>query len=242
DDLSLFANYSEGFTLPNIGFLANNVAPGVAISDSGVIQPVSTTSYEGGFRGQFGALSLQGAAYYSEGNFDTALGVDPNTGLINRGQAPSEVYGFELTGQAQIAANFRLEAAVAYIEGRVDRANDGVFTDITTQDIPPVKIQVRPVWEVAPRTRLFGQLFFTGDRKAGFEDGNDPFPAPSFTQIDLGMSTQIDWGGAGIGDVNFQVTNLLDTTQILPGEASFLNGRRQESAGRSITLSYQHRF
>ncbi|MEO1018369.1 MAG: TonB-dependent receptor [Pseudomonadota bacterium] len=242
DDVSFFANYSEGFTLPSIGFLANNVAPGVEISDSGVIQPVFTTSYEGGIRAQFGRLALQGAAYYSEGNFNTALGVDPNTGLINRGQAPSEVYGFELSGQAQITDAFRLEAAIAYIEGKVDTQNNGNFTDITTQDVPPVKIQFRPVWEFAPQTRLFGQLFFTGDRKAAFLDGNDPFPAEAYTQVDLGVSTVVDWGGIGEGDVSLQVTNLLNTSELRPGEATFLAGRRRPSPGRSITLSYQHRY
>ena len=242
EDVNVYASYSEGFTLPSLGFLGNNVAPGVPIDDSGVVEPVTATSYDAGIRARFGDLQVGLAGYYSEGNFDTAIGVDPATGLINRGQAPSEVYGFELTAQANVTRTFRIEGSLAYIEGRVDTANDGNFTNITTQDVPPVKLQIRPVWEVVPDTRLFGQIFFTGDRDAAFVDGNDPFPADSLTLIDLGVSTVVKWGGAGTGDVSLQVTNLLNTSQILPGEATFLAGRRQQSAGRSITFSYQHRF
>ncbi|MEM1052729.1 MAG: TonB-dependent receptor [Pseudomonadota bacterium] len=242
DDISVFANYSEGFTLPAIGFLANNVLPGVAIADSGVVQPITAKSYDAGLRAQFGDLNVQLSGYFSEGNFNTSLGVDGATGLINRGQAPSEVYGFELVTTAQVTETFRIETALAYIEGRVDTADDGNFTAITTQDVPPFKLQIRPVWEFVAQTRLFGQLFFTGDRDVAFIDGNDPFPADAYTQIDLGVSTVIDWGGAGTGDVSLQVTNLLNANQVLPGEATFLAGRRRNGPGRSVTLSYQHRF
>ncbi|MEM1132126.1 MAG: TonB-dependent receptor [Pseudomonadota bacterium] len=242
DEVSLFASYSEGFTLPSLGFLGNNVAPGVAIEDSGVVEPIVATSYDAGIRASFGDFAFQLAAYYSEGNFDTALGVDPVTGLINRGQAPSEVYGFELSTQAQITSAFRLEAAIAYVEGQVDTGNDGNFSNITTQDVPPVKIQIRPIWEVARRTRLFGQLFFTGDRDAAFRDGNDPFPAAAYTQFDLGASTVIDWGDGGEGDLSIQVTNIFNAEQVLPGEATFLAGRRRAGPGRAVTFSYQHRF
>ncbi|MEM6475754.1 MAG: TonB-dependent receptor [Pseudomonadota bacterium] len=188
--------------MPSLGFLGNNVAPGVAIADSGVVEPIVSNSYDVGIRAEAGGLTVQFAGYYSEGNFNTALGVDAQTGLILRGQAPSEVYGFELSAQAQVSETFRVEGSIAYIEGRVDSAKNGTFTNITTQDVPPVKIQIRPVWEVAPKTRLFGQLFFTGDRDAAFIDGNDPFPADSFTQVVLGVSTVIDWGGAGEGDLS----------------------------------------
>lgn len=242
DNFSIFANYSEGFTLPSLGFLGNNVAPGVAIADSGVVEPIVAKSYDLGVRAEAGPVVLQLAGYYSEGNFDTSLGVDAQTGLILRGQAPSEVYGFELSAEAQLSDTLRVEGAIAYVEGRVDTANDGNFTNITTQDVPPVKIQVRPIWEFAPQTRLFGQFFYTGDRDAAFLDGNDPFPAESFTQVDLGISTVIDWGRAGEGNVSFQILNIFNPENVLPGEATFLAGRRRAAPGRAITLSYQHTF
>lgn len=242
DTVNLFASYSEGFTLPSLGFLGNNVAPGVAISDSGVVEPIVSKSYDAGVRATFGQVSVQFSGYYSEGNFDTALGVDPDTGLINRGQAPSEVYGFELAAQVQVTDDLRIEGALAYVKGRVDSANDGNFTSITTQDVPPLKIQIRPVWEFLPDTRVFGQFFHTASRDSAFEDGNDPFPAESYTQVDLGASTVINWGKVGVGDVSLQLTNIFNSSQLLPGEATFLAGRRRASPGRAITFSYQHRF
>ncbi|MEM6826636.1 MAG: TonB-dependent receptor [Pseudomonadota bacterium] len=242
DTVNVYASYSEGFTLPSLGFLGNNVAPGVAIEDSGVVEPITAQSYDVGVRAGFDNVQLGLAAYYSEGNFDTALGVDATTGLINRGQAPSRVYGFEFTVQAQLTETLSVESYIAYVEGQVDSANDGDFTNITTQDVPPLKFQLRPIWQVTPKVRLFGQLFHTGDRDAAFDDGNDPFPAEAFTQIDLGVSTVVDWGGAGTGDVSLQVLNIFNPSNVLPGEATFLAGRRRAAPGRAVTLSYQHRF
>ena len=241
-DLSLFANFSQGFAIPSLGFIGNNVAPGVPVSDSALVDPVITDSYEAGVRGRFGNVSYALAGYYTTSDFETTVSIAEDTGLSNRTRAPVRIYGTEASAAWQITDDLSVDGSVTYVAGQVDENDNGDFIALSTQDVPPLKVTVNPRYEITANWSVFGQAFFVNERDAGFDAGTDPQAAESYALFDIGTTFNLDLAGAGAGVINFQVTNLFNKSYIPPGEATFIPGRVRPGPGRALTLSYQHTF
>ncbi|MEM7707312.1 MAG: TonB-dependent receptor [Pseudomonadota bacterium] len=238
DRTVLFANYSEGFTIPSLGFIGNNVPPGVPVSDSRLVEPIITESIEVGIRGNAGPLQFAAAAYTTDSDFSTAIGVDPATGLAVRDRAPIDIYGVEASVLWNVNDRFSVESAITWVEGEVDPNNDGNELDVTTQDVPPVKFWITPRYQITSKWSIFGQLFYVADRDEAFEDGTDPAPVESYTLFDLGSSYRYNDNF----DVGLQITNLFNREYIPAGEASFIPGRVFSGPGRAVTLNLDFRF
>ena len=241
DGATLFANYSQGFAIPSLGFVGNTVAPGVPVSDSELVAPVITDSFEAGVRGASGAFRYSLAGYYSESEFETSVAVDPFTGLALRGRAPVEIFGLEVSAGFDIG-DFTIDGYVTWVEGEVDPNDDGESIAMSTQEIPPVQFTLNPRYQFTDDLSVFGQLFFVGDRSDGFESGLDANPAEGYALVDIGVNYRVDAGEFGGGLLSLQVTNLLNEEYIPAGEATFIPGRIQSGIARAVTLSYQHTF
>ena len=74
------------------------------------------------------------------------------------------------------------------------------------------------------------------------EDGTDANPAESYTLVDLGFNFAVEAGDFGTGSLSVQIANALNEEYVPPGEATFIPGRIFSGPGRSLTVSYQHRF
>ncbi|MEL7296447.1 MAG: TonB-dependent receptor [Pseudomonadota bacterium] len=242
DSLTVFGNYSEGFTIPSLGFIGNNVAPGVPVSDSDLVAPVITESYEIGVRGTVYDVDYSFAFYDTSSDFSTAVGVDPATGLIIRDRAPVEIMGIEASAGWRATDRLTLDASVAWVEGEVDPNDDGNFIDISTQDVPPIKLSVQPRFELSETLTVFGQILWVDSRDDGFLDGTDANPADNYTLFDAGLNWAAYDGDYGSGSLGVQVQNLLNEEYVPAGEATFIPGRIFSGPGRSITLSYLHDF
>jgi len=235
--VTLFANYSEGFATPSLGFVFNNVPPGTSVADSNLIEPVVTESVEIGFRGTLGSLSYAFGAYASESEFSTTVSVDPATGLANRTRAPVEIYGFEASAEWRPTDAVSLEANLTYVDGEVDRTGQGDFVALSTQDNPPPKLSLVPTYRFNKRQSVFGQLLYVGSRDDAFDAGIDANPVDAYTLVDAGFRQTL-----GSGLLTLQATNLLNEDYVPAGEISFIPGRIRSGLGRAISLSYDHRF
>ncbi|MEM9301549.1 MAG: TonB-dependent receptor, partial [Pseudomonadota bacterium] len=230
----LFANYSEGFTIPSLGFVGNNVPPGVPVSDSALVEPVITDSVEVGLRGSVGDFVYAAAAYYTESNFEATVGIDPATGLALRNRAPVEIYGLEASGTWFVTDRFSVGGSLTWVEGEIDPNDDGNQIDLSTQVVPPVKVTLEPRYQISRKWDVFGQLFYSGDRDEGFDAGTDANPAESYTLVDVGTDYRIN------DSMRFgaQITNLFNEEYIPPGEATFIPGRIFSGPGRAVTLTF----
>ncbi|MEL6198729.1 MAG: TonB-dependent receptor [Pseudomonadota bacterium] len=242
DAVTVFGNYSEGFTIPSLGFIGNNVAPGVPVSDSDLVAPVITDSIEVGVRGAVYDVDYSVAFYYTESDFSTAVGVDPTTGLIIRDRAPTEILGIEAAAGWQATDRLSIDASVAWVEGEVDPNDDGNFIDISTQDVPPIKLSIQPRFDLTENLVVFGQMLWVDSRDDGFIDGTDANPADNYTLFDAGLDWRAYDGEFGTGSFGLQVQNLLNEEYVPAGEATFIPGRIFSGPGRSITVSYLHDF
>lgn len=242
DSATVFSNFSQGFAIPSLGFIGNNVDPGVEISDSSLVDPVITDSFEVGVRGNWRSLSYAAAVYYTESEFETTVSIDSDTGLNNRTRAPVEIWGTELTAAWSISERFGVDGSLTYVEGEVDPSDGSGTLALSTQAVPPLKLSLNPRFQFSDKWSLFGQLFYVAERDEGFEDGTDPRASESYFLVDLGTTYQLDLGNAGAGALNLQVLNVLNEDYIPAGEITFIPGRVRPGPGRSITLSYQHTF
>lgn len=242
DTLSVFGNYSEGFTIPELGFIGNNVAPGVPVSDSDLVAPVITESTELGIRGSTDTVDYTVAVYYTESDFSAIVGIDPATGLADRDRAPVEIQGFEASVNWQATATFDIAASLAWVDGEIDPNDDGNFIALSTQEIPPLKLSVQPRYRFSDRLSVFGQVLYVDDRDDGFDDGTDANPAESYTLVDTGLTWVTHSTDAGKGTLGLQVANLFNREYIPAGEATFIPGRIFSGPGRSLSVSYQYTF
>ena len=239
---TLFTNFSQGFAIPSLGFIGNNVAPGVPISDSSLVDPVITDSFELGARGNWRNVSYAAAVYYTESEFETTVSIDAATGLNNRTRAPVEIWGTEFTAAWNVTGRFGIDGSLTYVEGELDPEDGSESRALTTQAVPPLKVSLNPRYQVSDKWSFFGQLFYVAERDEGFEDGTDPRASEDYFLFDLGTTYQLDLGGAGSGVLNLQVLNVLNEGYIPAGEITFIPGRVRPGPGRSLTLSYQHTF
>ncbi|MEM6576411.1 MAG: TonB-dependent receptor, partial [Pseudomonadota bacterium] len=201
-------------------------------------EPIITESIEVGIRGNAGPLQFAAAAYTTDSDFSTTIGVDPATGLAVRDRAPIDIYGVEASVLWDVNDRFSVESAITWVEGEVDPNNDGNELDVTTQDVPPVKFWITPRYQITSKWNVFGQLFYVADRDEAFEDGTDPAPVESYTLFDLGSSYRYNDNF----DVGLQITNLFNREYIPAGEASFIPGRVFSGPGRAVTLNLDFRF
>ncbi|MEM0910535.1 MAG: TonB-dependent receptor [Pseudomonadota bacterium] len=243
ESVQIFTNYSEGFTVPDLAFIPNNVLPGVSVSDSNLIEPSFTDSFEVGLRASFEQFSFLLAAYYSESEFASIVSIDGETGLANRTQSPIEITGFEFSGEYEFSDNFSLGGSITYVDGEIDPDGDGPdgFIALTTQDNPPLKITLEPSYTFGSNIGVFGQMLYVAERDDAFEDGTDANPSQSYTLFDAGINYAIDWGQSD-GVLSLQASNLFNKEYVPAGEATFIPGRIYAGPGRSLTLSYQHTF
>ncbi|MEM1437275.1 MAG: TonB-dependent receptor, partial [Pseudomonadota bacterium] len=242
EQTTLFANFSQGFSIPSLGFIGNQVDPGVPISSSELVAPVITDSYEIGARGRWGTLGYAVAGYYTESDFQTTVSIAQDTGLSNRARAPVRIYGIELSGNWAVTERFFLDGSLTYIEGEVDPSDSGDFIDLSTQDVPPLKLTINPRYQLTDQWSVFGQAFYVADRDEGFDAGTDPRESDAYVLFDIGTTINLDFGRGGTGRLSLQVTNLLNEDYIPAGEITFIPGRVRPGPGRAVTLSYQHRL
>ncbi|MEM0954906.1 MAG: TonB-dependent receptor [Pseudomonadota bacterium] len=234
---TLYGNYSEGFTIPSLGFIANDLEPGVPVNDSALVAPVITESYELGMRGSVGVVGYNLALYTTESEFTTSIAVDPATGFGIRGRAPVDISGIEASADWRITERLTLGGSLTYVEGDVTPDGSGETLALSSQEVPPIKVLINPSYLISADLTVFGQVLFVDDRDDAFEDGVDANPVDSYTLVDVGLN----WT-PGDFQIGLQVTNLLNEDYVPAGEISFLPGRIRSGPGRAATATLRYSF
>ncbi|MDL5054800.1 TonB-dependent receptor [Oscillatoria laete-virens NRMC-F 0139] len=237
DDHSVFASYAQGFSIPELGFAANSIQPGVPISGSGFIAPVQVESFEAGLRGGRRVVRYSLSGFFARSDDGASATVNPATGIAELVRAPQRNYGFEASVDVAPSERFDAGVAIAWNDGENDANNDGVFLPLGSVQIPPLTISTTASWRPVDRLELTGQVLFAGDRDRAREARVDSFEIRSYTTVDLGARYRLGWG-----DLALQVTNLLNALYLPVESQSRFGGtvdRRFAAPGRvaSLTLS-----
>ena len=240
--LTVYANYAEGYTLPSLSQVSTIVPPDQPLESDEAIEPQIVDNYELGIRGMVGSVSYSIAGYYSESDFGENFIYDPATGLGQYNRAPEETYGFEVVGDWQATDRLSLTATYSWVEGEFDPDDSGDFVAQSSLDIPPWKATLNGRYEVTDRLSFNFQVLAVGDRDDAFNDGVDLWEVEGYEVYDIGMDFRY-----GRGLFSAQITNVLDETYLTPASQSYTNSlpfapRVAGAPGRAVSLVYDVNF
>jgi iron complex outermembrane recepter protein len=241
DQINLFANFAQGFSLPDFDrvlFSASNGFSAESVSD--VVQPVTVNSYELGMRGNWNTLQFSLAGFFSDSELGQTLIFGEVTELV---RTPQREYGVEATLDWQPSEDWLLGTTLSWQEGEVDLEGTGDFVPQSTYLISPLKWTAYVENQTLPGWRNRLQLLAVGGRSRNFEGGgSDPRATDGYIVLDLISSINIGGGTLNIGVENiFNNQYLVPTGQLNAAFDGFAT-RAPASRGRTISATYRITF
>jgi iron complex outermembrane receptor protein len=229
DNIGVFANFAQGFSLADVGLVLRNAPAGFSVN---TLRPEAqqVNHYEIGVRGNWDGLQASLAGFYNTSELGTTFTAP---GEILR--APERVYGVEATVDAQISESWLLGGTASWSEGEIDRTNSGTYTPLDGFRIAPLKLTAYVENQTTPGWRNRLQALYSGNRDVFANDTVfGQRPVNSYFTVDY--ISQVD---VGPGTLELGIANLLNTdyfpvvSQLQPSELS--NAAAQ---GRFLRIGY----
>ena len=230
DNLSLFANFSQGFSVAEVGRELRSTTASSVTNLQPEAQEVD--NYELGLRYEDGQVQSSLAVFYNESELGVTFDGAPDFKIRRQ---PERIYGVEGTLDVALRADWRVGGSVTWMEGKRDTDNDGSFDRYLPGDrIPPLKLVAYVEHDLKDwQHRLQAVHSGNRDRFAGstaFGEGK----VENFTTFDWSSS-----GRVGPGTLRISVENLLNE-QYFPvlAQAANLNSWYAAGQGRVLWLGY----
>jgi iron complex outermembrane receptor protein len=135
EEVNLFTNFSQGFSLADIGLALRNAPAGFSL-ESLSPEPQKINNYEIGVRGNWESVQASLVGFYNESNLGTTF-TAPGTVI----RAPEKIYGVEATLDVQPSDIWQLGGSVSFVEGEIDTNDDGDYDPLDGFRIPPLIIR-----------------------------------------------------------------------------------------------------
>lgn len=233
---TVFASYSEGFGMPDVGRVLRGInQPGLSVDSFLNLQPILTENYEIGLRTTSENWSAGWSLFYSKSALGSRLSADAD-GIFSVNRERTETYGAEANLEYRLNDAHRIDARFALVEGKYDSNRDGsVDRRLDGTNIPPARLNLGWVarWSSTWQTRLQTATYF--DRSVDALPGRD---FSGYTTVDLLIQWQLPKGRLDLG-----FANLLDKQYITyyaqtnPSPADYFAGR-----GRTLQATYTLEF
>lgn len=235
DWAQLYANYSEGFGMPDVGRVLRGIStPGQNVDDLIQLQPIVTDNREVGARFDWDRYGLEVSYYQSNADFGQRLTEENGTWVGNREK--TEIQGVEITGDMQVTDNHDLSLSYTHAEGESDQDGDGrVETELTGINIAPdtLKLGWSATWNDKVSTRLQSRYYFdrsVDDPKLDFD---------GYGLVDASLTYRLPAGRMSVGVENVTDEDYLTyySQSARVSDEYYFTGR-----GRTFTLGYQLDF
>ncbi|WCN07778.1 TonB-dependent receptor [Marinomonas mediterranea] len=229
--ISLFANYSQGFGMPDVGRVLRGVSTTGQDVDTLIdLSPILTDNYETGVRFNNKAVNFEISYYESKSKLGSRI--VENDGLYTVKREKKEIKGAEASVGIQLNEQHKVSTSYSYIEGKSDTDNDGkVDTKLTGADIPPNRIIAS--WQANWNDKLSSLLQANHALDRSFDDEELEFDG--YTLFDASVGYKLP-----VGQLNVSVANLLDedyftyySQSAYKNDDFYFKGR-----GRTITVAY----
>lgn len=236
----IYASFSQGFQLPDVGIQLRNARRGFDI-DASNLEPVKTNNYELGWRGELGSNTLGTLAlFYTTSKLGDVQSF--NNGLILT-RTKERIYGAEASADwLSDDAVWGAGGSATWMRGREKPDGKG-WQDMTGYRVPPLKltayVQYKPTLDWSNRLQ---STFF--DAKDYRLDGVDSFgrhQVSSYTTVDLVSQYQISTDDK----VSVGIQNLFNR-DYYPLYSQLLRNNNNTShlpaPGTVLTASYTHNW
>ena len=237
DTFNVFANFAQGFSIPDFGNLLRRPPAGFSIAgDFKQLEAVRVDNYEIGVRGNWRQVQASISGFYNTSELGESFLLDNRGFPIGINRAPQRIYGVEGTLDWRPGGAWQLGGTATWQEGEDDVNQDGDYLPLNSSIISPLKLtsyiqhQTTPGW----RNRL--QLVYIGDRDRAFDERVDLADIDNYLVVDYISSIQI-----GPGTLNIGIENLLDTQYFpvrIQRAGGFNNSERFAARGRSLNVRY----
>ncbi|MBE9125220.1 TonB-dependent receptor [Coleofasciculus sp. LEGE 07092] len=228
DELNLFANFAQGFSVADVGLALRNAPAGFSV-DSLRPEAQKVDHFELGIRGNWNTVQASLVGFYNESDLGTTF-TAPGTVI----RSPQQIYGLEATLDVKPANNWLFGTTVSWTEGERDSDNDGDFdTALDGFTIPPLKLTAYVENQTTPGWRNRLQLLYSGSRDpkgTGFGLNE----VDSYITLDYISRINV---GAGVLEIGVQ--NLLNN-QYFPVVSQLQTSDTSYAAARGITLSVNY--
>lgn len=239
--MSVFANYSEGFGMPDVGRVLRGVGvAGLSVESLLDLEPILTTNREVGIRFDWQSVDFELSYYESDSDLGSRLSAnaDKTEYFVNREK--TEINGAEANLGWQVNDFHKMNLAYSYIRGRYDSNDDGkVDTDLNGQNIPPNRLIASWQAKWTPKLSSFVQASYNYDRNFDEAAGANEEKFKAYGLIDATMAYKLSTGKIHAG-----VTNLLNKDYFsYSSQTSYGSDTRNfKGRGRTLTVGYSLDF
>ncbi|GAB3020175.1 TonB-dependent receptor [Bowmanella dokdonensis] len=233
-ELRVFASYSEGFSMPDVGRVLRGInQPGLSVASFLSLQPVVSDNREIGLDYANNWLSVQTSYFQSDSDLGSRLQADAD-GIYSVEREKTEISGFEAQAQFYFGAS-SVGINYARTQGRYDGDDDGVVdSDLGGANISPERLNL--YWQHAWNPDLSSRVQLNKLFDMTFEPGED-FEG----YLTLDASLRYDhgqWGSFTLG-----LENLTDKQYITYyGQTNPAPTRYFPGMGRTVSLTWQLAF
>ncbi|MFV0457016.1 MAG: TonB-dependent receptor [Pseudomonas sp.] len=244
DAQQVFANFSQGFSLPDTQRMLRDV-PANFVIDSGSIDSIKVNNYELGWRiGDASGLTAGLTAFYNTSDKVVQFNRDFSVSVADTDE---RVWGAEGNLQMPVTEGWTLGGTLAYTRGQYkDAAGD--WRELNAFRVSPLKATVYSDWSFLNGYGVRLQALTVGGSDRAFDDAQSATVSPTiratpaakiqgYTVVDL--IAHAPWLG---GEVGFGVYNLAnrDYKSVYSQEAEATYGKLSSlpAQGRTFALSY----
>jgi len=241
--LSMYASYSEGFTMPDVGRVMRAVStPGQDVDTLVDVEPVVTGNIEVGADYRLRDLHLHTSYYRSNADRASLLERTGDSQVFAVRRERTEIDGVDVTAAVPVAAGWTIGGTMSWLRGRFDSNRDGrVDTDLDGLNLSPGRVNA--FVQGAPASWLTARLQVSTLRKRTVEGLAPPAFGRTFggyTLTDLALGFPMPMGTLRLG-----IENLLDrqyTLYFSQVDTGGANDTLFAGPGRSLLLSFERRF
>lgn len=232
DHWSLFANYSEGFSIPDVGRALRGIStPNQSVNSIENLSPIVTDNIETGVRFENGRLAAELSYYESSSDFGSRLTEVDDVFYMQRQE--TEIKGFEASVDYQFTDQHTGRLAYSRMEGRYDSNDDGSLdAKLSGLDVSPDRLTASWSANWTDNLSTFVQANYAFDKT--FDEANREFDG--YLLMDAAVGYQLP-----VGQVNVGIANLLDEQYVSYYSQSALVNDERYFAGRGRTVTFGYR-
>lgn len=243
---SLFANYSEGFEIPDVGRALRGIStPGQSADDFENLRPIVTDNIETGVRYDDGRLDAELSYYVSSSDFGSRVTSGPGGQFVMNRQK-TEIDGIDAMIGYQFTPKHHGSLSYSHMRGRYDSNDDGSLdAKLDGLNVSPDRLLARWSAQWSPEWSSMVQVNHAFDRS--FDDSANGWDRDfdGYTLVDAAIGH-----GLPIGQINVGIANLFDERYITyysqsaldSPDTEYMNERYFAGRGRTLTVGYSLKF
>ena len=237
DVANLYASFSQGFSLADIGRLLRGVPAGFVLGSNG-FEAQKVDQYEVGGRAFWGGLQASVSGFYNESDLGSTF--DQQLEIV---RAPERVYGMEATLDVTPMARLQLGGTFTWTEGDIFAEDEDRYVPLDGYRIQPRKLTAYAEHRTLPGWNNRLQLLRSGSRDRLFEVDPEAYggaAVEAYTVLDVLSRIEV-----GPGTLNLGVENLLNDRYfpvVSQLEAQYGNFYRAAAQGATLSVGYSVRY